>query len=460
MILIAVDMMSSSMKGIESIRTPLHFNKQLYDDVDTVINLLQSALLQYDSTSPASASTSNVFDNICVSCKSAISILIKYQNNSSSTSNMESNIDEIMKLRLELEECRDDLKKDEEIFAMKMKELKATRKAMTLLEKDNNKLKLDLQQQKNLENNVDINKSAIQSQTITNATAEPPNVSNLIEDIEVINKEKEQLLIDKQLSEEKYQQIHLNSEKQIESYKSKQKIYYKQMKALELTINQKEYEIANLKKFQTLSNGAAQMSSHNGNDDGDESHSKNNTDASIASVSENDLRILKEEYNKLNNKIIKNEETHGSILKTLQEQIDKQKAESMHSMNLIKELEVKNSELLGRLQKVNQDKLHKKVSLEIAEVTSASSGSGSSHSRRSSVPVQNNLNATCPVLTSNSSTDLRKHSNLAPPLSTRHANDDLLSSIPLTVIDDENPEISWRACLKHIELLASMKQSM
>jgi chromosome segregation ATPase len=120
--------------------------------------------------------------------------------------------EEVAALRMELEDCREDLRRDEDIFAEKVRELKKCRKQIKDLEAENLKLKDKSEEltrsiaaltapkfrpfermtteskadrDANLENDLDISLAVVASE---------PDISQLIEDLETVHREKEDLL--------------------------------------------------------------------------------------------------------------------------------------------------------------------------------------------------------------------------------------------------------------------------
>lgn len=128
--------------------------------------------------------------------------------------------DEIRQLRAELDECRDDLKRDEDIFAEKVRELKRCRKQIRELQQENSELtgrltdaQQSLDQHRRL---LDAQKPRAPAHTgleaqskryedededdlelsIAVASSEP-DISQLMEDLEAISREKEKLVTDR-----------------------------------------------------------------------------------------------------------------------------------------------------------------------------------------------------------------------------------------------------------------------
>lgn len=142
--------------------------------------------------------------------------------------------DEIANLQQQLEECRDDLKRDEEIFAEKMKELKRLKKQLKDMEGENNGLKEsqarlkqhliklakiprmmvdDLEvsttvstgRNKTLDNVVEASDDDDLDISIAVALTEP-DISQLLEDLEALSKEKDDLAaVHTRIAEEKIQ---------------------------------------------------------------------------------------------------------------------------------------------------------------------------------------------------------------------------------------------------------------
>eukprot|EP01031_Cornospumella_fuschlensis_P038229 gene38229-46453_t len=103
----------------------------------------------------------------------------------------------IQELQAELEECREDLQRDEAIFATKMKEIKSFKKEVMELTKENKKLKENVEEllkatQKRESRVVNQERKSAEDLDITTAVAKAePEVSQLMEDIETLEREKE-----------------------------------------------------------------------------------------------------------------------------------------------------------------------------------------------------------------------------------------------------------------------------
>jgi len=166
--------------------------------------------------------------------------------------------EEAAALRLELEECREDLKRDEDIFAEKVRDLKKCRKQLKDIEHENNELKNkveqltkqvskltspkfavvnDRQDEMNLgleDGNLDISLAVM---------ATEPDISQLMEDLEVIAKEKDVLLADNlEVSKTVITQKH-------DFLESQQKLR-DQLRSLEVSIQSKEKLIHELQESQ------------------------------------------------------------------------------------------------------------------------------------------------------------------------------------------------------------------
>jgi hypothetical protein len=169
--------------------------------------------------------------------------------------------EEAAALRLELEECREDLKRDEDIFAEKVRDLKKCRKQLKDTEHENNDLKSkvehltkqvakltspkfvvvqgignsDRHEEMDLaleDGNLDISLAVM---------ATEPDISQLMEDLEVIAKEKDVLLADNlEVSKTVITQKH-------DFLESQQKLR-EQLRSLEVSIQSKEKLIHELQE--------------------------------------------------------------------------------------------------------------------------------------------------------------------------------------------------------------------
>jgi hypothetical protein len=304
----------------------------------------------------------------------------------------------------------------------------------------------------------------------------------------------------------------MTAEKQIEQYKTRQKVYQKQLKALELTINQKELEISQLKKVSNNNNNNNNNSSSSRSAVETEEKSEkgvlrppnknhenevcnNNNTSTSTTASNNELKILKHEYEKLQAKMNKDQNQQKDLLETLQQQIFIQNEKSMETMHQVKDLEKKNSELLERLQKVNKEKLSMKKELiekdqafHPSNSSSIGSGRNSSRSnnttprinenqanrdhhpssssaaavvgntpRRSSVPI--NLNATTAGVSSTSD----KNDPCRPSTASSSNNNKKRSLVNMSGGSTNNNKLQeavWNNSLKHITHLAAIKQAL
>lgn len=168
--------------------------------------------------------------------------------------------EEAAALRLELEECREDLKRDEDIFADKVRDLKKCRKQLKDTEHENSELKDKVEQLTKQVAKLTTRKFAV-AQGLGNqeeldlavedgnldislaVMATEPDISQLMEDLEVIAKEKDVLLAD-----------NLEVSKTVISQKqdfleSQQKLR-EQLRSLEISIQSKEKLIQELQESQ------------------------------------------------------------------------------------------------------------------------------------------------------------------------------------------------------------------
>ena len=175
--------------------------------------------------------------------------------------------EEAAALRLELEDCREDLKRDEDIFAEKVRDLKKCRKQLKEIEQENVDLrnrnddlskqltKLTAQKYLKIGSREDIQKEGAngsfadmdlasdgENLDISLAVvANEPDISQLMEDLEVISKEKEELLAD-----------NLEASKTVLSQKvdflESQRQLQEQLHHLEISIQMKEKVIHELQE--------------------------------------------------------------------------------------------------------------------------------------------------------------------------------------------------------------------
>jgi DNA repair exonuclease SbcCD ATPase subunit len=181
--------------------------------------------------------------------------------------------EEVLALRQELEDCREDLKRDEDIFAEKIKELKRCRKRIRELEVENKQLaekhqtaqaqvqKLAsnlLQQQRNLTGGSarEVKESAQAEDgrddldiSVAVAVTEP-DISQLMEDLETMAREKEDLLADNLLAEEKVASAFTTAQAQKEDFLRGQASMKAKLSELLENIASKERQIADLSRAQ------------------------------------------------------------------------------------------------------------------------------------------------------------------------------------------------------------------
>lgn len=107
-------------------------------------------------------------------------------------------LDDYRQLQIQLAECHEDLKRDEEIFAEKVKELKQCRKQLKEIERERDDYFAIIQEFKSQSQHANLDVSAAV------AVAEP-DISQLMEDLELISKEKDKLRLEKERIEQQYQ---------------------------------------------------------------------------------------------------------------------------------------------------------------------------------------------------------------------------------------------------------------
>ena len=179
--------------------------------------------------------------------------------------------DEVRQLRAELDECREDLKRDEDIFAEKVRELKRCRKQIRELQQENSELTgrlTDAQQ------TVDQQRRLIDAQRPRGApsldaqskryeeededdlelsiavAASEPDISQLMEDLEAVSREKEKLVTDRNIAESKEEHVARAAEQQREEFKRGQEALQRRLKELEINIRLKQELIADLTRGQ------------------------------------------------------------------------------------------------------------------------------------------------------------------------------------------------------------------
>ncbi len=173
---------------------------------------------------------------------------------------------EILRLRGELEECRDDLKRDEEIFAEKVKELKKYKKEAKKLTTENVSLKMTLQATQaalaaeTTRRHVDVT-SAPSGQTTSRRVASSrdddmeaardieissavaatePDISQLMEELEVVSREKEQLHREKLLADEKAKEVQQLADAEKEQFAKSKDGMQRRLRELEIGMRLKQ----------------------------------------------------------------------------------------------------------------------------------------------------------------------------------------------------------------------------
>lgn len=177
---------------------------------------------------------------------------------------------EILRLKGELDECRDDLKRDEEIFAEKIKDLKRLKKESKKLTTDNVSIKMALQSAhaalttetekvelleqelkkiKNEPSNPIKRREAVESTSnvepadlnISNAVAaSEPDLSQLMEDLEILSREKEELLTEKEKTESKAREIQQLADQEKEQFMISKNTLQRRLKELEIGMKLKQ----------------------------------------------------------------------------------------------------------------------------------------------------------------------------------------------------------------------------
>ena len=171
--------------------------------------------------------------------------------------------DEILNLKQELELCKEDLKRDEEIFEEKMKILKNLRKSNKSLQSENVELKqaLDLIQGKfdtllrlneELKGNQTANglKSSVvdAKESIVESNHNGASMQELLKDYDEMCIVKDKLLQDKLLVESKFDQLNHMTKEQIKEYEIITENQKKKLKELEIGIRLKQEVINQVKK--------------------------------------------------------------------------------------------------------------------------------------------------------------------------------------------------------------------
>jgi hypothetical protein len=180
---------------------------------------------------------------------------------------------EILRLKGELDECRDDLKRDEEIFAEKIKDLKRLKKESKKLTTENVSIKMalqsahaaltieterimslqqELQRIKHESSNPQIAKENFLSASdvepadlnISNAVAaSEPELSQLMEDLEVLSREKEELLVEKEKTESKAREVQQLANQEKEQFMKSKDLLQRRLKELEIGMKLKQVAV-------------------------------------------------------------------------------------------------------------------------------------------------------------------------------------------------------------------------
>eukprot|EP00602_Paraphysomonas_sp_CaronLab_P010215 CAMPEP_0185018700 /NCGR_PEP_ID=MMETSP1103-20130426/1368_1 /TAXON_ID=36769 /ORGANISM="Paraphysomonas bandaiensis, Strain Caron Lab Isolate" /LENGTH=1198 /DNA_ID=CAMNT_0027548619 /DNA_START=161 /DNA_END=3757 /DNA_ORIENTATION=- len=168
----------------------------------------------------------------------------------------------IQKLRIELAECREDLKRDEEIFADKVLELKQTRRSLRKAQDEISSLREDLRRLEEKlaaqsshsdeynPDNMDISMAVANSE---------PHVSQLLEDLEAISREKEKLSAERDVADKKCALATALAEKQKEDFDSSRSQLKRRLKELEIGIKMKQEVISTMAKEQKQTSDRAEL---------------------------------------------------------------------------------------------------------------------------------------------------------------------------------------------------------
>jgi chromosome segregation ATPase len=181
---------------------------------------------------------------------------------------------EVASLRQELEECREDLQRDEDIFAEKIKELKRCRKRIKELEIENKtltdkheaaqaqvqKLAGSLLQQHRRDEAKDGAEGDVDDLDISVAVAvTEPDISQLMEDLETIVREKEGLMADNMVAEQRAASATTTAQAQRDEFVRGQKVLKARLKELEEGIRHKEQTISELSAAQNATQREAEL---------------------------------------------------------------------------------------------------------------------------------------------------------------------------------------------------------
>jgi hypothetical protein len=180
--------------------------------------------------------------------------------------------DEMKRLEQELADCREDLKRDEEIFAEKVKELKQCRKLLRQVECERDDLKSiveDLQRKPHLPvaGTVAGSGGAEDDMELSVAVAATePDISQLMEDLETISREKELLSADKQRSEQSYRDAMMMVQQQQIDYQRLQADLEAKLELLQEEIQRKHKQMDEMKESHYQLSEQAVLHQHRAND--------------------------------------------------------------------------------------------------------------------------------------------------------------------------------------------------
>jgi len=162
----------------------------------------------------------------------------------------------IQALESELRECKEDLQRDEEIFSEKVNELNRFRRLLRQNQEERNRLDSEVghltRKVHELQSQLNAVQAKAQSTDHENeedddlldvslaVAATEPHISQLMEDLELVNREKEALSGERDLAEQKYSQAKDLAQQQKDDFDNSRRNLHKELKHLEIGIKMKE----------------------------------------------------------------------------------------------------------------------------------------------------------------------------------------------------------------------------
>jgi len=308
--------------------------------------------------------------------------------------------EEVARLQEELAECREDLARDEEIFAEKVRELKRVRKESRQLAGRNgdlegqvHELQTDLAAvraathiQLASASRIEASSSSIMcsdldlDESIALVASTEPDISQLMDDLEHVSREKERLLAEKTKAEEESARMASLAEKQREDADATAIEVSRRLRELEIGMRMKQNVIttvatnANEERSKRTAAEVALGRERKAREDAENafeeatvrsertersrvtSHTSAHTSAVASDTQrlqlEVELQSMRKEHSKLTAALDSNQQRQQRQVEVLTSQVARQRKASSESQSQIRALEDRNKDLQARLQRL------------------------------------------------------------------------------------------------------------